>query len=192
MTGDPRRVTFVTSNPHKLSEVRAILRPFGIAVAHRAVELPEPQADSLRAVLAAKLDAVASVPGVVLVEDSGIFLEGLDGFPGVYSAYVYRTIGLAGILRLLRGRPRGARFRTEVGVRWGPRRWYRSGEVRGYIAARVRGRGGFGYDPLFVPKGGRRTFAELSADGKAALSHRGRAFRAAGRLLASLAARRSG
>jgi XTP/dITP diphosphohydrolase len=174
------RVTFVTSNPNKFLEVRGILRGYGLAVRRRSAELPELQADTLEAVVEGKLAAARGIPGIVLVEDSGIFLDALGGFPGVYSAYVYRTIGLAGVLRLLAGRPRGARFRTVAGVRWGRRRWSCVGEVRGRIALRPRGDGGFGYDPLFVPAGARATFAELARDDKDARSHRGRAFRAVG------------
>ena len=160
MTRLPRRVTFVTSNRDKVREVRSILGALGFRVDHRLRALPERQADSLEAVVDGNLDAIRSATGVVLVEDSGLFLEGLGGFPGVYSAYVYDTVGLAGVLRLLRGRSRRARFRTVVGIRWGTRRWRAVGEVRGRITTRLRGLGGFGYDPIFVPQGSSLTFAE--------------------------------
>lgn len=180
------RARFATSNPHKFSEVRRILLPFGIELTHVPLRAVEPQADRLEEVVRAKLRSLPPSAAVTLVEDSGLFLDGVGGFPGVYSAYVYRTVGLAGVLRLLRGRPRAARFRTVVGIR--DNRSFRivSGEVRGRIATRERGAGGFGYDPLFVPEEEARTFAQMEPEEKDRYSHRGRAFRAAGRFLQDL------
>jgi XTP/dITP diphosphohydrolase len=174
-------VTVVTSNPGKHREIIALMAPYGITVRRISEELPEPQADSLEPVVLAKLSAASELPGWVLVEDSGIFLEGLGGFPGVYSAYAYRTLGLAGVLRLLRGRPRGAVFRTVAGLRRGAARWLTRGSVRGRVALRARGVNGFGYDPIFIPAEQNRTFAEMDATEKDRYSHRGRAIRAAAR-----------
>ena len=175
---------FVTSNPDKVREVRAILAPFGVRVTWVRRSLPEPQADDLADVVRAKLRAAPPAAGPVLVEDSGLFLPALGGFPGVYSAYVYRTLGLAGVLRALQGKDRAAVFETVAGVRRGGSIWLARGRTRGTIAARPRGRNGFGYDPIFVPAGATETFAEMTDAGKNALSHRGRAIRAVGRRLA--------
>jgi XTP/dITP diphosphohydrolase len=179
-------VTLVTSNPEKFREIRQIVRSYGISLHALARTLPEPQADSLEAVVAAKLEAVRDLPGWVAVEDSGIELNALHGFPGVYSAYAYRTIGLEGILRLLRGRSRTATFRTVAGLRRGARHWTFEGSVSGRIVPTLRGAGGFGYDPLFIPAGGDRTFAELPRAAKNRISHRSRAFTALGAHVRSL------
>jgi XTP/dITP diphosphohydrolase len=180
------RVTFVTSNPGKLAEVRRILSEYQISVAWSRRSLPEPQCDRLEEVVAAKL-AAAARPGVgAVVEDSGLFLEGTKGFPGVYSRFVYDTIGLDGILRLLANRPRGATFRTVAGYRKGRTTLLAVGEVHGTISARRQGTGGFGYDPIFFPEGSDRTFAEISGPEKDRISHRGRAMRALARQIASL------
>ncbi|HXQ48992.1 MAG TPA: non-canonical purine NTP pyrophosphatase [Thermoplasmata archaeon] len=179
---------FVSSNRNKFHEVQDLLRPLGFRVRWTRRELPEPQADRLEPVVRSKLAALPPDGRTYLVEDSGLFLEGLDGFPGVYSAYVYRTIGLAGILRLLEGRPRGAVFRTVAGVRRGPSTWWVAGVSRGEIAPGPRGKGGFGYDPIFIPSGGRHTFAQMRIAEKNLSSHRGRAIRKAGaRLLHDVA-----
>lgn len=181
--GDARRVTdvtFVSTNPGKFGEVRELLREFGIAVRWKRRELPEPQADRLEDVLAAKLDAVADVRGCVLVEDSGLFIPSLGGFPGVYSAHFLRIWKFDPIFELLRRRPRGAYYRAIAGLRVGRRTWTFAGEVRGAIARRPAGRGGFGYDPIFVPRGWDRTFAEGTAEEKNAVSHRARAIRQVG------------
>jgi XTP/dITP diphosphohydrolase len=177
-------VRFVSSNRNKFREVEEILRPLGIRTTWTRRTLLEPQADRLEPVIRAKLHALPSDGRAYLVEDSGLFLPGLAGFPGVYSAYVYQTIGLAGVLRLLEGKPRDAVFRTLAGVRRGPAVWWVAGESKGRIARRQKGTGGFGYDPIFVPEGEHRTFAEMPLEEKNRFSHRGRAVRRAGARLA--------
>ena len=176
-------VTFVSTNPGKYREVRALLAPYGIRAGWRKRNLPEPQADSLEEVVAAKLAAVRDIPGIVLVEDSGLFIPALHGFPGVYSAHFLRLWKFGPILELLEHRDRRAFFRTVAGVRNGPRRAMYRGEVLGTIARAPAGRNGFGYDPIFIPTGWRRTLAEASVEEKNAVSHRARAFQKVGRAL---------
>jgi XTP/dITP diphosphohydrolase len=177
-------VRFVSSNPDKFREVAEILRPFGLRARWTRRVLPEPQADRLEPVVRAKLEAIPRDGRTYLVEDSGLFLEGLGGFPGVYSAYIYQTIGLPGVLRLMKGRSRAAVFRTVAGVREGEKVWWVGGITNGSIAPAVRGKGGFGYDPIFIPAGERRTFAEMTLEEKNRHSHRGKAIRRAGARLA--------
>lgn len=176
-------LTFVSTNAGKFREVRTILAEYGVEVRWLRRELPEIQADRLESVVDAKLAVAAKLAPGVLVEDSGVFIPGLGGFPGVYSAYALRTIGLEGILRLVRGRSRDALFRAVAGVSLDARRWMRSGECRGRIAHGIRGRHGFGYDPIFIPDGETQTFGQLSAAEKNRRSHRAQAFRRVGRLL---------
>jgi XTP/dITP diphosphohydrolase len=173
-------VTFVSTNPGKVREVREILAPYGLPVRWKRRELPEPQADRIEEVVRAKLDAVTDVPGPVMVEDSGLFIPALGGFPGVYSAHILRIWKFRPILELMRTRPRAAYYRSVVGVQRGGRRWVFEGKVAGSIAARPAGTGGFGYDPIFVPSGWRRTFAQGTPEEKNAVSHRGRAVRQVG------------
>jgi XTP/dITP diphosphohydrolase len=177
-------VRFVSSNRDKFREVAEILGAYGLRARWNRRTLPEPQADRLEPVVRAKLAALPADGRTYLVEDSGIFLDGLGGFPGVYSAYAYRTLGLDGILKLMRGRPRGAEFRTVAGVRHRGATWWVAGSVRGTVPLRARGRGGFGYDPIFIPDGERRTFAEMAPEEKNRHSHRGRAVRRAAARLA--------
>jgi len=184
--GDDRRVidvTFVSTNRSKFREVRDVLRPYGLRVRWLRRTLPEPQAPDLETVVAAKLDAVRDLRGYVLVEDSGLFIPSLGGFPGVYSAHFLRVWKFGPIFELLRHRPRAAFFRTVAGLQRGRRRWTFVGEVHGRVARRAAGRGGFGYDPIFVPDGWRRTFAEGPRSEKNAISHRARAVRQAGEFL---------
>lgn len=181
-------LTFVTTNPGKFREIRDVLRPYGVRVRWKRRELPEPQADDPEAVVRAKLDAVRDLPGYVLVEDSGLFIPSLAGFPGVYSAHFLRVWRFGPIFELLRDRRRNAHFRTVAGLQRGRRRWTFEGRVDGTIALRAAGRGGFGYDPIFIPRGWKRTFAQGSAAEKNAISHRGRAVRQVGELLGTVPA----
>ena len=132
-------LAFVTSNPGKLREARALLRPFGISVRSIARVLPEPQAETLAEVVEAKLDSLASRPRRQFVEDSGLFLPSLGGFPGVYSAHIYRIWKFDPILELLTHRSRAAVFRTVVGLKDRGRRYSFVGECRGTIARKPRG-----------------------------------------------------
>jgi XTP/dITP diphosphohydrolase len=111
------------------------------------------------------------------VEDAGLLVETLRGFPGVYSAQAFRTIGNEGLLRLLSdARDRSASFRAVVAYVDGPRppRMF-TGDIHGRIARTPRGHNGFGFDPIFVPEGHRRTFAQMGPEEKNRLSHRARA-----------------
>ncbi len=177
-------LTFVSTNAGKFREVRTILAEYDVGVRWRRASLPEIQAARLDDVVRAKLGA-ASRPGrYVLVEDSGLFLPALRGFPGVYSAYALQTIGLEGVLRLV-GSDRRARFQTVAGLSYGGRQWLRSGACEGRLAKRPVGDHGFGYDPIFVPAGHRQTFGQMRPTEKNELSHRAHAIRRIGRLIHS-------
>lgn len=114
-----------------------------------------------------------------VLDDSGLFIDALGGFPGVYSSYVLRTIGMAGVLRLLDGRvDRSARFRCCIGANVDGRDIVVTGVCEGTIALRPAGTEGFGFDPIFMPSGHERTFAEINIVEKNDISHRGQAIRA--------------
>jgi len=168
-------VAFVSTSEGKFREAREVLRPYGVRLRWVRRSLVEPQADDLAEVARAKAASVRGLRGYVLVEDSGLFVPSLGGFPGVYSAHFLRIWGFPPLLELLRRRPRGAVFRCVAALRRGRSVRTFVGEVEGSIARKASGEHGFGYDPLFVPRGYRSTFAELPASVKNALSHRGRA-----------------
>ncbi len=165
---------FATSNRHKFSEASAILGEYGISVEMAALELREMQADVLEEIAAEKArEACRRLDGPVMVEDTGLFIDGLNGFPGPYSAYVFRTLGNHGILRLLEAAPdRGATFRSVFAYccPGGSPECFPSA-VAGTIALECRGEG-WGYDPIFIAEGASgRTYGELGDD-KNQLSHR--------------------
>ena len=105
-----------------------------------------------------------------------MFIEEFGGFPGVYSSYVYKRLGCAGILKLLQGaRNRAARFETVFLLRTADDHEVFHGECRGSIPDRERGSGGFGFDSIFVPDGATKTFAEMTVTEKNRMSHRAKA-----------------
>jgi len=112
------------------------------------------------------------------VEDSGFFVEELNGFPGTYSKYVQETIGNEGILKLLEGKEnRNAYFKTVIGYCDENGVKLFKGIVRGKVSEEIRSKGfGFAYDSIFIPEGEDRTFAEMTAEEKSEISHRKRAF----------------
>ncbi len=199
------QTTFVlaSANPDKVAEIAAILGDAGIELAPRPAWVPDvvEDGDTLEANARLKAVALCTATGEPAVaDDTGLEVDALGGAPGVRSAR-YAGDGATyadNVARLLReldaadasaGGPvdRSARFRTVALARFPDgREVVASGVVEGTITTEPRGTAGFGYDPVFVPRDGDgRTFAEMTADEKHELSHRGRAFRA---LAAALAA----
>jgi XTP/dITP diphosphohydrolase len=176
-------VTFVSSNPGKWPEVRDVLASYGVTSRWQRRTLPEPQAETLAEVVRSKLEAAGAGPSYRLIEDSGLFIPSLGGFPGVYSAHFLKIWGFGPIFELLRHRDRTAYFQAVAGLRHGSKRWTFTGEVHGRIAARPSGTNGFGYDPIFVPTGWRRTFADGPIEEKNRISHRARAIQKVGEFL---------
>jgi len=203
------RLLVASHNPAKAGEIAQILRNEGLEFAVLSLQelpdisLPPETGSTFAANAAAKAKHAAEAAGIpALADDSGLEVEALDGEPGVRSA---RYLGASAtdedrcekILQLLRGVPddrRLARFRCAAAYAES------DGDVllaedacSGRIARERVGRGGFGYDPIFIPDGETRTMAQLTPDQKHAISHRGRALRLLARLIRKhLAEGRSG
>ena len=181
------KIIFATNNAHKLSEVQAVLGPDFELVTPRSVgiteEIPEQQ-DTIAGNASQKARYVHDRTGCdCFADDTGLEVEALGGAPGVHSAR-YATDGhdFAANNRLLLKNLEGAenrraRFRTVISLLLGGEEHLFEGIVEGRIIDREEGHEGFGYDPLFVPEGCDRTFAEMTDEQKNALSHRGRAVR---------------
>lgn len=190
------RLTLVaaTANPDKLAEIEAILAEAGsVELLPRPAGVPEVEetGETLEENARLKAAAIAVATGrPAVADDTGIEVEALGGAPGVHAAryagesatYADNVRKLLAELALLpdEGGSRRARFRTVAMVRFpAGREIWREGSVDGTIARQSRGGSGFGYDPVFVPdEGDGRSFAEMTAAEKHAVSHRGRAFRA--------------
>ena len=181
------KIIFATNNAHKLSEVQAVLGDSFELVTPRMCGVEEDIPET-----AATLEGNASQKSHYLYErtgldcfadDTGLEVEALGGEPGVHSAR-YATDGhdFAAnnrlLLKNLEGKEnRRARFRTVISLIEGGEEHLFEGIVEGRIIDHESGEEGFGYDPLFVPDGFDRTFAEMTAEEKNAVSHRGRAVR---------------
>ncbi len=183
------KFTFVTGNEGKARELGRLLAPRGHTVVQDRRGYPEIQADTLDEVAGAGADHLLATGlyGPFLLEDSGLFVAALKGFPGVYSRHAFDTIGCPGLLRLMQDvelESRAASFQAcLLYVDAAGRRHAFAGTCKGRIADRMAGRGGFGFDPIFVPAGHDATFAVMDEAQKSAVSHRGAAGRA---FLASL------
>ena len=192
----PPTILFATSNPHKVSEVAAVLGPLGITVVgldSLGLSLAEPVEDgktfTANAVLKARYYAIKT-GRLALADDSGLVVDALGGGPGVHSA---RYSGMTGprnivdpannarLLAELRNVPdeqRTARFVCVMALCDPHRTWaVTRGVVEGRIGHEPRGKNGFGYDPLFVLPERGCTTAQLSPEEKNAISHRGEAAR---------------
>ena len=167
-----------TSSDHKYAEAKEVLKEYGIELERLSIERVEIQADDPEAIAEYSLKALdIDIP--LLIEDSGLYIDKYFGFPGPYSSYALKTIDNEGILKLMEGdEDREARYLSAVAYRDGDTSVTFRGEVKGWIGQEELGTNGFGYDPIFIPsEGDGRTFAEMSAEEKAKMSHRARAFR---------------
>ncbi len=181
------KIIFATNNAHKLSEVQAVLGDQFELVTPRQCgveeEIPE-TAETLEGNACQKARYLYERTGLdCFADDTGLEVDALGGAPGVHSAR-YATDGhdfTANnrlLLKNLAGEEnRRARFRTAICLIEGGEEHLFEGVVEGRIIDHEAGSEGFGYDPLFVPEGFDRTFAEMSADEKNNISHRGRAVR---------------
>ncbi len=166
------KLYFRTSNRHKYLEAKEILSKYNIDVEWINKKYREIQADSLEEVV---LEALKNMDNYTFIEDAGLFIDALNGFPGVYSSFVFKKIGNEGILKLMEDvENRRAKFVSVVGLKINGEYKIFKGVVEGYITHEIRGKGGFGYDPIFIPNGYSKTFAEDTKI-KNEVSHRRRA-----------------
>lgn len=171
---------FVTENVGKYSEVTQLASQHGVQLAHLNLAKHEIQDDDLSKIAScAALEAVReSGKSHVVAEDSGFFVEALQGFPGPYSSYVYGKLGVEGILKLMKNTTaRGAYFCASLAYSDGTHTSCFEGKVEGTVSLSASGSLGFGFDPIFIPHlGDGRTFAEMEITEKNRLSHRAMAF----------------
>ena len=180
------QIVFATNNAHKLSEIRAILGQqmeiLSLADIGCYDDIPE-TADTLEGNALIKARWVKERYGFdCFADDTGLEVEALGGVPGVHTArYAYpdRHDPVANTRKLLAELHdkdnRAARFRTVIALIQGTDEHLFEGIVEGHIATEEHGTEGFGYDPVFVPEGGEKTFAELGVEAKNCISHRARA-----------------
>lgn len=185
-------LVLATHNQGKVDEMVAMLAQFGVGVRSASefgISAPEETETSFVANARIKAHHVAKLTGLPsLADDSGIEVDALDGAPGVYTADWAETPGGRDFLVAMsktwdlvvssgRPAPYNARFCSALVLAWPDgREDVFEGHVKGTLTWPLRGALGHGYDPMFVPEGHNKTFAEMSAEEKNAISHRARAF----------------
>ena len=182
------KLLIATHNEHKTQEIRDILLASGLSIELYSLrdlgdmeEIPE-TGDTLSENALQKAQAGYDRHGInCFADDTGLEVEALGGAPGVYSArYAGPKCNPKDNIEKLLGELQGitnrkARFRTVIALVLDGETYYFEGEVKGEITEDLKGKDGFGYDPIFLPEGFNETFAEMSEEEKNSISHRGRA-----------------
>lgn len=169
---------FITGNKGKFNEFNEKVQYLDISLKQKNLGYPEIQANTLEEVAGFGVNYIKNrFEYPFVIEDAGLFVDSLDGFPGVYSKYVFFTIGCKGILKLLEENTKRAAVFKSVYAYSVPNKktMFFIGECHGRIAEYEKGKGGFGFDPIFIPDKKSVTFAEMSTKEKNKISHRGRA-----------------
>ena len=169
----------MTSNKGKYSEYKEMLKDVGIELELLLMSYPEEQLDTIEEVAEkSALYLKGTLKTDFFIDDSGLFIKALNGFPGVYSSYVFRTLGNAGILDLMKDkRERSAEFRTCIAY-FDDKLNLFTGRTQGLITTSPRGTNGFGFDPVFIPNESKETYAEMTVEEKNSISHRAKATQA--------------
>jgi XTP/dITP diphosphohydrolase len=178
-------VFFATGNINKFNEARSILGKYGIAVGMLRLKGDEIQSENLTDIAQTSVkNAYNHCQLPIFVEDAGLFIDVLEGFPGPYAAYVYKTIHNSGILKLMENRAdRNAKFQSVIAYcddQTPCEPICFDGEVKGKITLierKEQGKSGFGFDPIFQPEGSTQSFAEMTLQEKNGYSHRATAIR---------------
>lgn len=156
-------INFITSNKGKVREFKEILKSIA-KVRHIEMSYPELRSDDPEEIAGLAAKQLADLMNkTVIVEDSGLFIEALNGFPGTCSAYIHKRIGLNGIIKLMQNvKNRRCEYRSAVGFCIPGREPVSFlGEEDGIVAEEIRGSYGFGHDPIFIPKGSKKTYGEM-------------------------------
>ncbi len=171
-------IVFVTTNKGKMAEAREIGAHYGINFIPNDYDAVEMRSNDPKEIAAESAkDAYAKIKRPLIVEDSGLFIDTLRGFPGTYSAFVFRTIGVDGVLKVMEHKvKRSATMKSAVAYTDGKTVKTFLGEVRGEVPKDSRGTGGFGYDPIFIPEGKELTFGQ-DLEYKSEVSHRAQSIR---------------
>ena len=165
---------FVSSNIHKFREVKKILNSFQINIQFFKLTLEEIQSNSIKEIAIKKAqDAFSKCKKPLIIEDDGLHIDSLYGFPGPYSSYVQKTIGNQGIINLVKA-DRSAKFVSNI--TYCDKYCFKSfeGKLFGTISKSEKGNG-WGFDPLFIPKNQKQTYGELTD--KNNISHRYKALK---------------
>jgi len=168
------KIHFASSNSNKYREIDSILSEYGIVSHFVRISLQEIQSESVYTIAKAKsTNAFEYLQEPVIIEDDGFYICSLKGFPGQYSSFVYKTLGNEGLLKLMENKTdRKAYFVSVIAYNDGHTLKMFTGKTQGLLS-RSATNGGWGFDPIFVPKNTSKTYGELSqVNRKSLFSHR--------------------
>ena len=176
------KIFFATSNKHKVAEIGAVLAEHGFEVVPRKLPLIEPDFDSLEEVAKFKAQqAFAQLKQPVIVEDTGVFFEGYNNFPGAIAKRVYMGVGFGGLLALIKAaKNKRAFFRTVICFSASDKEMHLfSGKLSGHLIEKIveEEKDRLPYEKIFVPDGETKTLVELDLAQKNRISHRAQAAR---------------
>ena len=157
-------INFITSNKNKVREFKEILEP-EIKVNHIKLSYTELRSDDPEEIAMQSAQMLANkLKKPVVVEDSGLFIKVLNDFPGTCSAYIHKRIGLQGIIKLMEGiKNRECTYKSAVAYCEPDKKPISFlGEEKGKVSEKVRGKYGFGHDPIFIPEGKNKTYGEIT------------------------------
>lgn len=176
---------FVTSSLNKFNEAKDILK---IPMKRIALDLPEIQSLDVTAIVRSKArNAFQKIKKPCLVEDTGLYLEVLNGFPGALAKWVEHSMGWKKFSDLIQNaKNRRAIAKCAICYYDGEITKVFMGSILGKISAKPRGKNNFGWDPIFIPQGETKTFAEMTTQEKNQNSHRSQAFKKLAKFLRSL------
>ncbi|WP_287954211.1 RdgB/HAM1 family non-canonical purine NTP pyrophosphatase [Acidiplasma sp.] len=169
-------IYFVTHNKNKYIEAYKEFKENGIDISWIETEYPEVQGNDNEFISRWSCESlVGQVNEPFFIDDTGLYIENLNGFPGPYASYVHDTLGNSLIVRLASGSR--AYFKTVISFYYKNNIYQFSGILKGIIADVEHGGHAFGYDPIFVPENSNKTLSELSIEEKNKISHRGKAIK---------------
>ncbi len=166
-------INFITHNPNKFNEVNAIMETNKIKINWIKMEYEEIQADNTDYISedsCKKLENIVDPP--YFIDDTGLYIDELNGFPGPYASYVQETLGNKNIIKLASGSR--AYFKTVISFYY-EKVYQFTGILNGKISSEEKGENKFGYDPIFIPENYNKTLAEVPLEEKNRISHRSRA-----------------
>jgi len=183
----PKRICFITTNKHKFEEVREVLREFNIDIEQLDMEYEENhELGDVEDIAGASAKALSKrINKPFFLEDTGLYFEAYDNFPGVFPKFIIETIGLDGIFRLLKGKSRNAFFKTALAYcEPGEEPVVFSRILKGRISETIENKDMdcFFYDKIFIPEGYDKTISGL-LDKKNEFSHRAKTVRELGKYL---------
>lgn len=181
------KLKFITTNKHKFEEARVILSEYNIELEHLVLDYEENHDEDNETIVRQALKNLASkIDPPFVIEDTGIFFEAYNNFPGALPKFVFNSIGYDGIFRLLDGKDRSAYFKSIVGY-CGPKQEQKifDGILRGTVTKEVHNpeKDRMPYERIFIPEGKTVTASDMTPEQKNKISHRGVAFRKLGQYL---------